>query len=258
MELSSTLSLEMFGEPFLLEKRIRLLHAIREYGSISKAAKAVPMSYKSAWEAVDAMNALSPEPIVYRETGGKDGGGTTVTAYGEQLLETYAVLKEEHQRFLERLSQVADLETGTFKTIGRLGMQISARNQIQAEVKEVMHGEVNTKITLVLKSGQRLYSVITKEAAEDLYLKVGQVVTAICKSSNVLLLTEADETYDNRLKGEVVQIEKDDKSVKMIVDIGDHDRIVAVVPLSDIETQQIEEGIRVTLGIKSNNIMIGR
>ena len=94
MELSSKLTLEMLGKPFLLEKRIELLHAIEKYGSISKAAKAVPMSYKSAWEAVDTMNSLSPQPIVCRETGGKDGGGTTITAYGKRLLSNYALLKE--------------------------------------------------------------------------------------------------------------------------------------------------------------------
>ena len=105
MELVSKLTLETLGKPFLLEKRIELLHAIEEHGSISKAAKAVPMSYKSAWEAVDMMNSLSPEPIVCRETGGKDGGGTTITEYGKKLLENYALLKEEHRRFLESLSE---------------------------------------------------------------------------------------------------------------------------------------------------------
>ena len=106
MELSSPLTLEMLGKPFLLEKRIELLHAIEEHGSISKAAKAVPMSYKSAWEAVDVMNTLSPEPIVSRETGGKDGGGTTITAYGLTLLENYAVLKEEVLKSLTKLEDV--------------------------------------------------------------------------------------------------------------------------------------------------------
>jgi molybdate transport system regulatory protein len=171
MELSSKLTLEMLGEPFLLEKRIELLYAIEEHGSISKAAKAVPMSYKSAWEAVDAMNSLSPEPIVYRETGGKDGGGTTITAYGLTLLKNYAVLKEEHTRFLARLSELTDIQNGAFKTIGRLAMQLSARNQIQAEVLSVESENVNAKIQMKLKSGQVLVSVITKEAVENLHIE---------------------------------------------------------------------------------------
>jgi molybdate transport system regulatory protein len=35
---------------------VRLLEAIDLYGSISQAAKHVPLSYKAAWDAVDAMN----------------------------------------------------------------------------------------------------------------------------------------------------------------------------------------------------------
>ena len=45
------------------------------------------MSYKSAWEAVEAMNNLSISPIVTRETGGAGGGGTTLTNYGENLFD---------------------------------------------------------------------------------------------------------------------------------------------------------------------------
>ena len=258
MEITSPLTFEISGEPFLLEKRIKLLEAIAEYGSISKAAKAVPMSYKSAWEAVDTMNSLSPEPIVQRETGGKDGGGTTITAYGEKLLENYALLKAEHERFLARLSEITDIETGTFRTIGRLGMQISARNQIQAEVKEVEPGEVNVKIQLALKSGQILYSVITKEAVEDLHIKVGQIVTAICKSSNVVLLSEPDEAFDNQLAGKVVQMEKDSVNAKVVVDMGNHDRVVSVMSLKDLEMNGYKEGDEVIVGIAAKNMMIGR
>lgn len=60
MEFSSNLTLGILNEPFLLEKRIRLLNAIEQYGSILKAAKNVPMSYKAAWDSIDAMNNLSP------------------------------------------------------------------------------------------------------------------------------------------------------------------------------------------------------
>ena len=89
MEISSNLTLELFNQPFLLKKRIDLLIAIQKNGSISKAAKEVPMSYKAAWEAIEAMNNLSISPIVERETGGVGGGGTSLTPYGENLLNTY-------------------------------------------------------------------------------------------------------------------------------------------------------------------------
>lgn len=259
MELSSPLTLEMLGKPFLLEKRIELLHAIAQHGSISKAAKAVPMSYKSAWEAVDMMNSLSPEPIVIRETGGKDGGGTTITSYGVTLLDNYALLKEEHTRFLSRLSELTDIESGTFKTIERLSLHISARNQIQAKVVSVKCENVNAKIHLKLKSGQLLVSVITKEAVEDLHIEKDQIITTIFKSSTVLLSgINNKKSEENRLEGVITKIETDMENVKVQVDIGNHDTVVSVMPVNVLEKMELKVGSSVTAMIKASDIMLGK
>ena len=259
MEATSPLTFEISGEPFLLEKRIRLLHAIEEHGSISKAAKAVPMSYKSAWEAVDAMNSLSPEPIVHRETGGKDGGGTTITVYGESLLKNYAVLKAEHTRFLERLSELTDIESGAFQTIGRLGLQISARNQIQAKVLKIEADKVNAKVYLELKSGQRLLSVITYEAVENLQIEKDQTVIAICKSSAVFVAPgSATKERENALTGIVSQMDTDDENVKVTVDIGDQDKIVSVMSTEGSKHMTLKCGDPVTVILKAHDIMLGK
>lgn len=259
MELSSPLTLEMLGKPFLLEKRIELLHAIQMHGSISKAAKAVPMSYKSAWEAVDTMNSLSPEPIVRRETGGKDGGGTTITSYGSTLLDNYALLKEEHTRFLSRLSALTNIESGTFKTIERLSLQISARNQIQAKVVSVKYEDVNAEIVLKLKSGQVLASIITREAVENLQIEEEERVTVIFKSSTVLFSDPNDERFEeNSLKGLVEKIETDVENSKVSVDIGHHDTVVAVIPVNVVEKMALKVGSAVTVIIKASDIMLGK
>ncbi|SFV90169.1 DNA-binding domain of ModE / Molybdate-binding domain of ModE [hydrothermal vent metagenome] len=257
MELASTLSLEMFGKPFLLKKRIRLLHAIDEYGSISKAAKAVPMSYKSAWEAVDAMNALSPEPIVNRETGGKEGGGTVLTAYGKRLLQHYALLEEEHSRFIARLASLVGEEEGTFGTLGRFALQLSARNQIQAVVTQVHQSGVNAEVTLQLKGSQRIISHITAEAVEDMQIETGSRVVAVCKSSNLFVLHPEEVQSVNLLEGSVTMLEKDEKHVKLTVDIGGQDTVISVAPLSTY-IATLKTGEKVRLGIKPRDIMIGR
>jgi len=260
MELSSKLTLEMLGQPFLLEKRIELLYAIEEHGSISKAAKAVPMSYKSAWEAVDTMNSLSPEPLVSRETGGKDGGGTTLTSYGLKLLENYMLLKEEHTRFLARLSKLTNIESGEFKTIGRLAMQISARNQIQGEVESIELGSVNAKINLLLKSGQRLVSVITKEAVENLGLQTADSVTAIFKSNTVMLSTDASMKLSagNTLSGTVSRVNVGEVNAEVVVDIGHHDVLVAVITTDALKALDLKVGAAVTAIVKSSDVMLGR
>jgi len=259
LELTSALTLEMLGKPFLLEKRIVLLNAIETHGSISKAAKAVPMSYKSAWEAVDVMNTLSPEPIVYRETGGKDGGGTTITEYGQVLLKNYALLKEEHTRFLTRLSELTDIKSGTFKTIGRLAMQLSARNQIQAEVLKIVSKTLNAEVLLALKSGQKLSVRITQEAVENMHLEVGQRVTAIFKSSTVTLSRNQVENFSaNSLEGLITKYERDAKVCKVQVDIGKHDHVISVMPCEAFDEMALEEGSKVSVSIKSHDIMLGK
>ena len=55
------------------DKRIRLLEAIVAHGSLNRAAKAVPLSYKAAWDALDSMNNLAETPLVVRTTGGRHG-----------------------------------------------------------------------------------------------------------------------------------------------------------------------------------------
>ena len=62
--------------------RIALLAAIRDTGSITSAAKAVGISYKAAWDAVDTMNNLAGEPLVMRAVGGKGGGATSLNRRG--------------------------------------------------------------------------------------------------------------------------------------------------------------------------------
>src|SRR5690606_9272839 len=65
------LSLETGLGVSLGDTRIRLLEEIERKGSINQAARAVPLSYKAAWDAIDAMNNLSPHPLVVRSTGGR-------------------------------------------------------------------------------------------------------------------------------------------------------------------------------------------
>ncbi len=154
---------------------------------------------------------------------------------------------------------MTDIESGTFKTIERLSLQISARNQIQAEVVSVESQNVNAEIHLKLKSGQELVSVITKEAVENLHIEEKQTVIAIFKSSAVFLSSMIDEkSKENRLTGIVTKIDKDLENAKVLVDIGNHDSIVSVIPVTVLEEMELSEGSSVMAMIKSNDIMIGK
>ncbi|WP_129559352.1 winged helix-turn-helix domain-containing protein, partial [Bordetella pertussis] len=79
LQLDGTLWLRSGDQPWGGQHRIDLLAQIEATGSISAAARAAGMSYKGAWDAIDAMNNLAGEPLVLRSAGGRGGGGTRLT-----------------------------------------------------------------------------------------------------------------------------------------------------------------------------------
>ncbi|MFA5941694.1 MAG: winged helix-turn-helix domain-containing protein [Sinimarinibacterium sp.] len=84
--------------------RIELLRTIDETGSIRQAALRMGMSYRAAWDAVDAMNHRLGCELVTRLTGGRSGGGAQLTECGQRLVSAYARLEKDNQRHLARLS----------------------------------------------------------------------------------------------------------------------------------------------------------
>ncbi len=105
-KIKSRIWIEADGEILLGEGRVSLLKAIDETGSLSKAAKALGMSYKKAWSLIDAVNSRAKTPVCNTTVGGKKGGGSQITAYGKTLIETYESINENCWKFLdEQISQ---------------------------------------------------------------------------------------------------------------------------------------------------------
>lgn len=92
--------LTLEGRNFLGRGRVELLQRIGETGSISQAAKAMRMSYKAAWDAVDAMNKAWPTPLV--ESG---PGGSRLTDAAERLIAAYLDAEARHRECLAELEK---------------------------------------------------------------------------------------------------------------------------------------------------------
>jgi molybdopterin-binding protein len=69
-------------------------------------------------------------------------------------------------------------------------MKISARNVLKGKVKSVKHGAVNSEITLELRGGVQIVSVITKKSAQNLRLSKGKEVYGVIKATNVMIATD--------------------------------------------------------------------
>lgn len=101
-ELMGRIWIEGKDGTFLGYGRVILLERIREYGSISEAAKSMDMSYRHAWELVDSINKQAREPLIETATGGKGGGGARLTASGERAVSAFRDLYTRFKGFLEK------------------------------------------------------------------------------------------------------------------------------------------------------------
>jgi molybdate transport system regulatory protein len=82
--------------------RVMLLERIKEYGSITVAAKSMKMSYRQAWELVDSMNKQSKKPLVETVSGGAGGGGSKITKEAEKAINLFKNLNERFHQFNEQ------------------------------------------------------------------------------------------------------------------------------------------------------------
>ncbi len=87
--------------------KIKLLEAIRDAGSITRAGILLGMSYRRAWLLVDDMNNCFREPVVSAQVGGTHGGGAALTAFGAGLIDQYrAIEAEAHAATARRLNEL--------------------------------------------------------------------------------------------------------------------------------------------------------
>jgi molybdate transport system regulatory protein len=75
--------------------KIELLEAIRRHGSLSQAARSLGMSYRRAWLLIASLNSYFQKPVTQATTGGKGGGGVTITRFGETLIKSYRELSRD-------------------------------------------------------------------------------------------------------------------------------------------------------------------
>jgi molybdate transport system regulatory protein len=87
--------LEVDGQPFLGDGRYRLLLAVQKNGSINAAAKALGISYRKAWAQLQALEEISPAPLLERRTGGLGGGETRLTEEAIGLMQKFESMREQ-------------------------------------------------------------------------------------------------------------------------------------------------------------------
>jgi molybdate transport system regulatory protein len=169
--------IEYKGKPLIGKGGAKILEAIDKENSLSKAAETLGMSYRYVWNYIQEIQTVMDEQIVETYKGGKSGGGgAKLTDLGRGLLGEY----KQAEIYLDKvLSNPSGLEVKVLK--------LSARNQLKGKVIAVEKGVITAKVKVEVKMPVTVTAVITKEAVEDLDVKVGDEVTAIVKSTEIMI-----------------------------------------------------------------------
>ena len=82
--------------------KAELIERIAQTGSISAAARAMGMSYRRAWQLVEALNRDFQKPVVLTAIGGQRGGGARVTPFGEEILALFRKMEDKASAAIAR------------------------------------------------------------------------------------------------------------------------------------------------------------
>jgi molybdate transport system regulatory protein len=259
-QLQASLWLQRSQRRYLGEDRIALLEKIDELGSIAKAAKAVGISYKSAWDTLNLINNLADRPLVERMTGGRGGGGTSLTQAGRKVVEQFLIIQEEHRRYLVNLEQRLGDSDSLQNFLRRMSMKVSARNVFTGTVAKITKGAVNAEVTLTLKGGSPLTATVTNGAIDNLGLKEGMEACAIIKASSIIIgtdLHDAKVSARNVFCGTIASIIEGPVSVEVDVEIGGGNVVSAVITLGSAKNLGLKVGGHACALFKASSVILG-
>lgn len=225
-------------------RRLELLQAIAATGSITRAAKAVGLSYKGAWDAVDAMNNLADGALVHRVAGGRGGGGTRLSERGRELLALYEKLQAGQRDLVARIEREHEQARQDLPVLQRLTMLSSARNQFGGRVCRYNAGAVNDEVELEIAGGGRIVATITRVSARSLGVRVGTPVTALIKASWIVLAQPGAPAFSaaNQLAGTVRSVKGGAVNAEVSVSLPGGQTLVAIVSRNSVRELGLRSG----------------
>jgi molybdate transport system regulatory protein len=169
--------IEYEGKPVLGKGGAQILEQIEKAESISKATEKLGMSYRYVWSYLQRIERDLGEPVVETFRGGKlGGGGAKLTRLGKSLL-------DEYKRLEGYLGEILFDE----EYWEAIGLKISARNRLKGKVVAVEKEGLTAIIKVEVKAPSVVTALISREAAEDLDIKVGDKVEAVIKATEVMI-----------------------------------------------------------------------
>jgi molybdate transport system regulatory protein len=207
-----------------------LLRTIDDFGSLNRAAEDLGRSYSRALERLEELEGVYG-PLVERRRGGREGGGSELTAAARDLLARfdrlcsgYASVAQAEETVLSGVVEERDGELGIVNTeAGRVKAIVppegdrvqvairsdavtlnepgdapepdatSARNRFQGIVETVDKGTALARVTIDVGAASPLVVVVTMDSVDRLDLQPGRDVVASFKATATRAVPDVEE-----------------------------------------------------------------
>ncbi len=257
-KIDTLLALRANGRLLVGRERITLLEAVIKHGSITKAAEVAGFSYKTAWDAVNAINNLLPRPAFITHTGGPRGGGAEVTDEGRRLISIFRRLEEKLGRISDSIA--ADgLEREDGFLFWGMGLKLSARNAFHCTVIDVAPGPIHVDVRLEISPGLAISSIVTNTSVGELGLAPRRAVLALVNASSVMLAPCEDApriSARNSIRGRVLKRFDGGSDVEVTVGLGDGKTMTSIITAESADSTGIEVGANVYAIFQSSNVIL--
>jgi molybdate transport system regulatory protein len=257
-KIDTLLALRANGRLLVGRERIMLLEAVIKHGSITKAAEVAGFSYKTAWDAVNAINNLLPRPAFITHTGGPRGGGAQVTDEGRRLISIFRSLEERLGRISDHIA--ADgLEGEEYYLFWGMGVRLSARNAFHCTVIDVAPGPIHVDVKLEVSPGLTISSLVTNASVGELSLAPRRAVLALVNASSVVLAPCEDAprvSARNSIRGRVLKRFDGGSDAEVTVGLGDGKTMTSIITAESADATGIEEGVNVYAIFQSSNVIL--
>jgi molybdate transport system regulatory protein len=226
--------------------RIRLLEAVAREGSITAGAKAVGLTYKAAWDALDAMANLFGQPLLATRAGGKSGGGSALTPTGMRVIEAFHRLEAEMARVLRAIEpELAGTGISPLNLMSGFLMKTSARNTLRGTVTAIVSDAITAEVAIAVSDDTVIYALITADSMRDLGLCVGREAVVLIKASFVIIVTgDAPPAISARncVHGTVSRCEVGAINAEVVLDIGGGKTLAATISSHSAEKLGLAPG----------------
>lgn len=236
-----------------------LLQGIADTGSITKAARVAGYSYKGAWLVLESASNLAHAPLLLSTTGGRQGGGSSLTEAAQGLLACWRQLLAAHEQFLRTQDAWLQQQPALAGTLRRIAMKTTARNQFAGVIEAVEIGPVSAQARVRLPGGQALVASLTADAARQLQLRVGQDAIALIKASAIVLVSDFagfQLSARNQLAGTLSRIERGAVSSLLALTLPGGATLSASVTNDAVAALSLAVGQPATAVFKASAVML--